>query len=45
MVMHVHLTRGVWIEWYRMMKPTPGGQMFKGREEVLRGARDSWHHA
>lgn len=25
----------VWIEWYRMMKPTPGGQMFKSREEIL----------
>jgi thiosulfate/3-mercaptopyruvate sulfurtransferase len=25
----------VWIEWYRMMKPTPAGQMFKSREEIL----------
>jgi len=25
----------VWIEWYRMMKPTPSGQMFKSREEIL----------
>lgn len=25
----------VWIEWYRMMKPTAGGQMFKSRDEVL----------
>lgn len=25
----------VWIEWYRMMKPTPQGQMFKSREEIL----------
>lgn len=25
----------VWIEWYRMMKPTPGGQMFKSRDEIL----------
>jgi thiosulfate/3-mercaptopyruvate sulfurtransferase len=25
----------VWIEWYRMMKPTPKGQMFKSAEEVL----------
>lgn len=25
----------VWIEWYRMMKPTPVGQMFKSREEIL----------
>ena len=25
----------VWIEWYRMMKPTPIGPMFKSREEIL----------
>ncbi|WP_457092395.1 sulfurtransferase [Microvirga sp. P5_D2] len=25
----------VWLEWYRMMKPTPGGPMFKSREEIL----------
>lgn len=25
----------VWIEWYRMMKPTPGGQMFKSPDEIL----------
>lgn len=25
----------VWIEWYRMMKPTPQGPMFKSREEIL----------
>jgi len=25
----------VWIEWYRMMKPTPTGQLFKSREEIL----------
>jgi len=25
----------VWIEWYRMMKPTPSGQMFKSRQEIL----------
>ena len=25
----------VWIEWYRMMKPTPTGQMFKSRAEIL----------
>ncbi|MGT2431931.1 sulfurtransferase [Cupriavidus basilensis] len=25
----------VWLEWYRMMKPTPQGQMFKSREEIL----------
>jgi len=25
----------VWIEWYRMMKPTAAGQMFKSREEIL----------
>ncbi|OZB58312.1 MAG: sulfurtransferase [Thiomonas sp. 13-66-29] len=24
-----------WIEWYRMMKPTPHGQMFKEPEEIL----------
>lgn len=24
-----------WIEWYRMMKPTPNGPMFKSREEIL----------
>jgi thiosulfate/3-mercaptopyruvate sulfurtransferase len=25
----------VWIEWYRMMKPTPTGQMFKSGAEIL----------
>jgi len=25
----------VWIEWYRMMKPTPVGPMFKSRAEIL----------
>jgi thiosulfate/3-mercaptopyruvate sulfurtransferase len=25
----------VWIEWYRMMKPTPAGPMFKAKEEIL----------
>ncbi|MGE4063678.1 MAG: sulfurtransferase [Rhodospirillaceae bacterium] len=25
----------VWLEWYRMMKPTPSGQMFKSRAEIL----------
>jgi thiosulfate/3-mercaptopyruvate sulfurtransferase len=25
----------VWIEWYRMMKPTPTGPMFKSRPEIL----------
>ncbi len=25
----------VWIEWYRMMKPTPSGPMFKSSEEIL----------
>lgn len=25
----------VWIEWHRMMKPTPNGPMFKSREEIL----------
>jgi thiosulfate/3-mercaptopyruvate sulfurtransferase len=25
----------VWIEWYRLMKPTPAGPMFKSKEEVL----------
>ncbi|HWM48806.1 MAG TPA: sulfurtransferase [Xanthobacteraceae bacterium] len=24
-----------WIEWYRMMKPSPSGPMFKSREEIL----------
>jgi thiosulfate/3-mercaptopyruvate sulfurtransferase len=24
-----------WIEWYRLMKPTADGQMFKSKEEVL----------
>lgn len=24
-----------WIEWYRMMKPSPAGQRFKSREEIL----------
>jgi thiosulfate/3-mercaptopyruvate sulfurtransferase len=25
----------VWLEWYRMMKPTASGPMFKSREEIL----------
>jgi thiosulfate/3-mercaptopyruvate sulfurtransferase len=25
----------VWIEWYRMMKPTPAGPMFKSAAEIL----------
>lgn len=25
----------VWVEWYRMMKPTPAGQMFKSPAEIL----------
>lgn len=25
----------VWIEWYRMMKPTSAGQMFKSPDEIL----------
>jgi thiosulfate/3-mercaptopyruvate sulfurtransferase len=25
----------VWIEWYRMMKPTPAGPMFKSPDEIL----------
>jgi thiosulfate/3-mercaptopyruvate sulfurtransferase len=25
----------IWIEWYRMMKPTPLGSMFKSRAEIL----------
>lgn len=25
----------VWLEWYRMMKPTPSGQMFKSPAEIL----------
>lgn len=25
----------VWIEWYRMMKPTPAGKMLKAKEEIL----------
>src|SRR6195256_4207927 len=25
----------VWIEWYRMMKPSPAGPMFKSRDEIL----------
>ena len=29
------IPHAVWIEWYRMMKPTPSGQMFKSREEIL----------
>ena len=24
-----------WLEWYRMMKPTPHGQMFKSVDEIL----------
>jgi thiosulfate/3-mercaptopyruvate sulfurtransferase len=29
------LPGAVWIEWYRMMKPTPAGPMFKSSEEIL----------
>lgn len=29
------LPNAVWIEWYRMMKPTAAGQMFKSRDEIL----------
>jgi thiosulfate/3-mercaptopyruvate sulfurtransferase len=29
------LPGAVWIEWYRMMKPTPTGRMFKSRDEIL----------
>lgn len=29
------LPNAVWIEWYRMMKPTPAGPMFKSRAEIL----------
>lgn len=29
------LPGAVWIEWYRMMKPTPDGPMFKTKDEVL----------
>ena len=25
----------VWLEWYRMMKPTPAGPMFKSKDEIL----------
>lgn len=25
----------LWLEWYRMMKPTPAGQMFKSPAEIL----------
>lgn len=25
----------VWLEWYRMLKPTPSGQMFKSPAEIL----------
>jgi thiosulfate/3-mercaptopyruvate sulfurtransferase len=25
----------VWLEWYRMMKPTPEGPRFKSRDEIL----------
>ncbi len=24
-----------WLEWYRMMKPTPSGPMFKSKDEIL----------
>jgi thiosulfate/3-mercaptopyruvate sulfurtransferase len=24
-----------WLEWYRMMKPTPAGPMFKSKDEIL----------
>lgn len=29
------LPNAVWIEWYRMMKPTAAGPMFKSRAEIL----------
>ncbi len=29
------LPNAVWIEWYRMMKPTPAGAMMKSRTELL----------
>jgi thiosulfate/3-mercaptopyruvate sulfurtransferase len=29
------LPNAVWIEWYRMMKPTAAGQMFKSSAEIL----------
>ncbi|MFV0298367.1 MAG: sulfurtransferase [Hyphomicrobiaceae bacterium] len=29
------IPRAVWIEWYRMMKPSPEGPMFKSKDEVL----------
>ncbi|NNC36424.1 MAG: sulfurtransferase [Hyphomonadaceae bacterium] len=29
------LTGAVWIEWYRMMKPTPEGLRFKSKNEIL----------
>ncbi|CAG2160691.1 sulfurtransferase [Cupriavidus numazuensis] len=29
------IPNSVWIEWYRMMKPTPAGQMFKSPAEIL----------
>ena len=35
----------VWIEWYRMMKPTPTGPMFKSKSENSRGVRECRHHA
>ncbi len=29
------LPNAVWLEWYRMMKPTGAGQMFKSKSEIL----------
>jgi hypothetical protein len=34
-----------WIEWYRMMKPTPEGPMIKSQGRDPRGMRDRRHHA
>lgn len=33
------IPNAVWIEWYRMMKPTPAGQMFKDKDEILAECR------
>ena len=33
------IPNAVWIEWYRMMKPTPAGQMFKEKDEILAECR------
>jgi len=35
----------VWIEWYRMMKPTPTGPMFKSSDEILAEMRQRRRHA